>query len=101
MSEKLLTLGESVQIAGVAELSAALAALLAATEPSIEVDCSAVRAIDGASLQCLLAARRDARLSGGDLQLVRPSEDFLRYAGYLGLTAELISPAGPDSTAAA
>lgn len=93
MSESQLTLGETVQIAGVSALSVMLGALLDATESGgiVVVDCSAVRSIDAATLQCLLMARRHARASGGDLQLAQPSDDFLRYAGYVGLTAELIS----------
>ena len=92
MSAPSLTLPESTGIAGVAALRTSLFDLIDEVAGSaVELDCSAVRSIDAASLQCLLVARRKAQGAGGTLVLARPSEDFRRYVAYVGLGAELLS----------
>lgn len=88
---KSLALAESVTIAAVADLQVALANLLESGEPAVEVNCSAVRSIDAAVLQCLLVNRRVAAAGGRRLDLVQPSEDFRRIAAYVGLVDELLA----------
>ena len=84
-------LPEVAGIADVGELSLALRTLLTRSGgPELRIDCSAVRIVDAATLQCLLAARRAASAAGVSLRLVEPSEDFRRYAGYCGLSAQLL-----------
>jgi anti-anti-sigma factor len=86
-----LTLPEVTNIAGVAALHALLRErLVAADKAPLVVDCSAVRSIDAASLQCLLNTSREASRLGGRLELAGVSADFRRYADYVGLAAELI-----------
>lgn len=92
MAAEPLTLAEITNIAGVAELHAALnERIRAAPGASLVVDCSAVRTIDAASMQCLLMARRNAQKAGGELQLQPVSEDFERYVDYVGLRAHLLA----------
>jgi len=92
MATEALTLSEITNIAGVADLHAALSERLAAADgAALVVDCSAVRTIDAASLQCLLMARRLAEKAGGGLELRQVSEDFERYVDYVGLRAHLLS----------
>ena len=92
MSGPILTLPESTGIAGVAALRTALFELVDGVAGSpVELDCSAVRSIDAASMQCLLVARRKAASAGGTLVLARPSEDFRRCVAYVGLGAELLA----------
>ena len=92
MSEQALILPESAGIADVAALRETLFTLIdEGAGASLTVDCSAVRSIDAASLQCLLVARRKAQAAGGTLALANPSEDFKRYVSYVGLSADLIN----------
>ena len=92
MSAEPLILAEATGIAGVAVLrDAVFERIKEAPGSAIEIDCSAVRSIDAASLQCLLVARGKALAAGGGLVLRNPSEDFIRYTSYVGLTAELLS----------
>ena len=86
-----LTLPEVTNIAGVAALYETLRERLSSADNvSLVVDCSAVRSIDAASLQCLLLASKEAMRRGGRLELAEPSADFRRYADYVGLASELI-----------
>ena len=88
MTSKALALAESTTIAGVGDLQVALANLLEEADATgVEVDCSAVRSVDAAVLQCLLFHGRVAAAAGKALHIVNPSEDFNRIAGYVGLTA--------------
>ncbi|MGE3772347.1 MAG: STAS domain-containing protein [Gammaproteobacteria bacterium] len=88
---KSLALAESTHIAAVADLQVALANLLESADAAVEVDCSAVKSIDAAVLQCLLFNRRVAAASGKRLALVQASEDFRRIAAYVGLVEELLA----------
>lgn len=91
MAAEPLTLAEITNIAGVSALHTALSERIQATPgATIVVDCSAVRTIDAASMQCLLMARRNAEKAGGRLQLQPVSEDFERYVDYVGLRAHLL-----------
>jgi len=86
-----LSLPEVTNIAGVGALHQLLRERLAAADKApLIVDCSAVHSIDAASLQCLLIASREAARLGGRLELAGASDDFRRYAGYVGLASELI-----------
>ncbi len=86
MSSKSLTLAESNGVAAVSDLQVALANLLEDSDTTgIDVDCSAVRSVDAAVLQCLLLNRRNAAAAGKDLRIFNPSADFSRIAGYVGL----------------
>ena len=92
MATETLTLSEITNIAGVAGLHATLSERIQTADGEIlVVDCSAVRTIDAASLQCLLMARRQAKQAGGDLELRPVSEDFERYVDYVGLRDQLLS----------
>lgn len=92
MSIKALILPESTGISGVAELRTTLFERIdGAAGASVEVDCSVVRSIDAASLQCLLVAHRKAQDTGCILVLANPSQDFRRYADYVGLGALLLA----------
>jgi|LNFM01.1.fsa_nt_gb anti-anti-sigma regulatory factor len=87
MTSKALALAESTNIAGVGDLQVALANLLEEADTAgVDVDCSAVRSVDAAVLQCLLFNGRVANAAGKALRIVNPSEDFRRIAGYVGLT---------------
>lgn len=89
---KTLSLAEGSNIANVADLQVALANLLEAEDAQVvEVDCSAVRSIDCAVLQCLLVNLRAAASRGKALRCVRPSEDFTRIAAYVGLEGALVN----------
>lgn len=91
-AKRTLTLAESTGIGAVADLQVALLNLLDTGEATeVEVDCSAVRSIDAAVLQCLLVLARTAPSGGKRLRLVRPSEDFRRIAAYVGLVDELVA----------
>ena len=90
MAIEALTLSETTNIAGVADLHAALSARLEAADgAALVVDCSAVRTIDAASLQCLLMAKKRAEKAGVHFELRQASEDFDRYVDYVGLRAHL------------
>ena len=92
MADEPLTLSETTNIAGVAALHTALSERIdAANGAALVVDCSAVRTIDAASLQCLLMAKRLAEHAGGTLELRSASEDFERYVDYVGLRAQLLN----------
>jgi anti-anti-sigma factor len=92
MAAETLTLSEITNIAGVAGLHATLSERIQAADGELlVVDCSEVRTIDAASLQCLLMARRQAKKAGGDLQLRPVSEDFERNVDYVGLRVHLLS----------
>lgn len=87
---KVLALAESTNIAAVADLQVALSNLLEAPDAAVvDVDCSAVRSIDAAVLQCLLVNRRVAAAAGKQLRIARPSDDFVRIAAYVGLVDAL------------
>lgn len=88
---KSLALPESTHIAAVADLQVAISNLLEGEGAAVEVDCSAVKSIDAAVLQCLLVNRRVAAASGKRLRLVQASEDFRRIAAYIGLVDELLA----------
>ncbi len=91
-ASKSLSLAESATIAIVADLQVALANLLETAEvDAVDVDCSAVKSIDAAVLQCLLVNRRVAAANGKHLRLVQPSDDFRRIAAYVGLVDDLIA----------
>lgn len=88
-----LALSETANIASAADLQVAISNLLETGPASpVEIDCSAVRSIDAAVLQCLIVNVRLAATGGNSLRCVRPSEDFLRIAAYVGLSGEF-SPA--------
>ncbi len=86
-----LALAESTNIAAVADLQVAIANLLESGSATVEIDCSAVRSIDTAVLQCLLVNRRVAAAGGRRLQFVQASDDFRRIAAYVGLVDELLA----------
>ncbi|HMM76002.1 MAG TPA: STAS domain-containing protein [Gammaproteobacteria bacterium] len=88
---KSLALPESIHIAAVADLQVAIANLLETEDAAVEIDCSAVKSIDAAVLQCLLVNRRAAAARGTRLKLVQASEDFRRIAAYVGLVEELLA----------
>ena len=86
---KTLMLAENAGIANVADLQVALTNLLEAEGAGlVEVDCSAVRSIDAAVLQCLLVNSRLAVANGKRLRVMQPSADFQRIAAYVGLVEE-------------
>ena len=90
MASKSLSLAESTSIAAVGDLQVALANLLEDPDATgVDVDCSAVRSIDAAVLQCLLVNGRSAIAAGKTLRVVNPSVDFSRIAGYVGLVNAL------------
>ncbi len=84
-----LALSETANIASAADLQVAISNLLeAGAATRLEIDCSAVRSIDAAVLQCLIVNARVAERGGKSLHCVRPSEDFMRIAAYVGLSGE-------------
>ncbi|MBD8527194.1 STAS domain-containing protein [Pseudomarimonas arenosa] len=68
-----------------AELQGELLTRLACAQGELEVDGSAIELIDGAGLQLLLAAQKEARRRGLTLRLRRPSAVLQRTLGLTGL----------------
>jgi anti-anti-sigma factor len=71
-----------------------LDALAEAGAGDLMLDLQAVSEVDGAGIQLLLAARREAALRGSKLALCNPTPVFAEAVALAGLAAEL----GPEDT---
>ncbi|MGD9601899.1 MAG: STAS domain-containing protein [Gammaproteobacteria bacterium] len=82
-----LVLDERCGISAVASLRDEIQRRLEASAECI-IACDGVRAIDAATLQLLVVARRSAEKTDRMVRFERPSEEFLQAADYLGLRAQ-------------
>ncbi len=61
-------------------------------DANLTLDGSAVSEIDGAGIQLLLAARKEAQQRGGSLTLLSPSDQMLEALTLIDLRAEFGAP---------
>lgn len=88
-SAGVITLGDMLEISGIASLRRDLESALISRDPRLDINGEKVSRIDGAVLQLLTTFVREAHTRGCDVQWKDPSPALQRSAQLLGLASAL------------